>query len=145
MMSSQLGVGYEMVAVPFDEGNVPIRKAGGLALRAHAGNTVFRTPNTAVREAEPGAGWPGDLSNTMFDQNGNLVPVEPYAFDMMHGAGETIVMKPSGTFSSGLRGLVPALAMFAGGAVGYKAAHQRKLGGAIAGALAGGILGLLFR
>lgn len=145
MLSSQLGVGYETVAVPFDEGNVGVRKAGGLAVRAHAGNTVYRTPNTTVREAEPGANWPVDLSTMMFDQNGNLVPAAPYAYDMMHGASETVIMQPSGSFSSGLRGLVPAIAMFAGGAAGYKASHDHKMWGAVSGALVGGILGLLFR
>lgn len=133
-----------MVPVPFDEGNVPIRKAGGLAVRAHAGNLVYRTPNTATVEAEPGATSGVDLSNLMFDQNGNLVPMSPAAYDMMHGAAMTPVVA-SGGFSSGLRALIPALAMFAGGYSGYKAAHNHKMGGAVTGAFVGGILGLLFR
>jgi len=142
----QLGTGYAMVPVPFDEGNVPLRKAGGLAVRAHAGNYVYRTPNTALVEAEPGARSGLDWSTVMFDQNGNLVPATAMAYDMMNGAGETVIMKPvGGGLSSGLRSLVPAIAMFAGGFAGYKTAHTHKGWGAIGGALAGGILGLLFR
>ena len=137
-----LGTGYAMVPVPFDEGNVPIRKAGGLAVRAHAGNYVYRTPHTTVREAEPGAGGPGDLSQMMFDQNGNLVPASPAAFDMMHGPE---VMVATGGIGCGLRALVPALAMFAGGAAGYKVAEKRKFWGMIGGAVVGGILGRIFR
>ena len=140
----QFGTGYAMVPVPFDEGNVPIRKAGGLAVRAHAGNTVYRTPHTTVREAEPGAAWPGDLSQMMFDQNGNLVPATAMAFDMMHGP-EVLVAAPGGGIASGLRALVPALAMFAGGYIGYRSAEKRKVWGSIGGALAGGILGNIFK
>ena len=46
---------------------------------------------------------------------------------------------------SGLRGIVPALGMFAGGLAGYKMSDSPKGWGALTGAIAGGLLGLIFR
>ncbi len=110
--------------------------------KAHAGNTVYRTPNTIVREGEPGANWPGDLSQMMFLPDGRLVPASAAAFDMMNGP-EVIVAPTSA--GSVVRTLVSAGAMFAGGAVGYKLSSKHRALGTVGGAVVGGILGLIFR
>lgn len=121
----------------------PIHHVNG---RAHAGNTVYRTPNTIVREGEPGANWPGDLSQMMFLPDGRLVPASPAAFDMMRGApeviGERVMVTSTGSV---VRTLVSAGAMFAGGAVGYKLSSKHRALGTVGGAVVGGILGLIFR
>ncbi len=141
-ISTNLGAGYALVPVPPDDnpdhGGGPIRISPLVVTPAHAGNTVFRTPHAVVREGEPGAVYPG-LENMMFLPDGRLRPARPYAFDMFRG---TEVIAKS---TSGLRGLVPALAMFAGGAAGYKAAREHKMWGMVGGAVVGGILGLIFR
>lgn len=154
MMSSNLGAGYALVPQQLDwnvnEGGGPTRLApGSNPVYAHAGNNVWRTPHLVVKEAEPGAEWPG-IMDRMFLPDGRLVPNKPiYTDDMFQGAGEVVTMTPVGSRSSGfiggLRSLVPAAAMFAGGAIGYKAAEKRKVWGAIGGALAGGILGAIFK
>lgn len=140
--SSQLGAGYALVPYAPALPDV-IRVPGSNVVEAHAGNTVYRTPHLVVREAEAGSGWPQDLSTMMFTPNGQLVPAAPYAYDMLQGADMTpmIVHQPS----TGLRGLVPAISMFVGAGIGYTQTPERKVWGAIGGAVVGGILGLLFR
>lgn len=117
----------------------PIHHVNG---RAHAGNTVYRTPNTIVREGEPGANWPGDLSQMMFLPDGRLVPASAAAFDMM--SGPEVIVAPASS-GSVVRTLVSAGAMFAGGAVGYKLSSKHRALGTVGGAVVGGILGLIFR
>lgn len=134
--SPQLGAGYAMVPVPLDANNIVHRTSGSNIVRAHAGNTVYRSPLNVVREAEPGANWPGDLSKMMFLPDGRLVPATDATIDMFQGAVPTY---------TGLRGIVPALAMFAGGVAGYKMSDSSKGWGAFTGAIAGGLLGLIFR
>lgn len=139
--SPQLGAGYALVP---NQPALPdvIRVPGSNVVEAHAGNTVYRTPHLVVREAEAGSGYPIDLSTMMFDHNGNLVPATAAAYDMFQGATMEPMMR---TPSLGLRGLVPAISMFVGAGLGYHASHERKLWGAVGGAVVGGILGLLFR
>lgn len=139
MISStpQLGAGYALVPVPLDANNVVHRTSGSNIVRAHAGNTGYRTPHAVVREAEPGASWPGDLTKMMFLPDGRLVPATDATVDMFSGATVHAY--------SGLRGIVPAIAMFAGGVAGYKLSDSSKGWGAFTGALAGGLLGLIFR
>jgi len=139
--SSQLGAGYALVPHSSPIPDV-IRVPGSNVVHAHAGNTVFRTPHLVVREAEAGSGYPIDLSTMMFDHNGNLVPADASAHDMFRGAMEPVYARPVG---STLRGLVPAISMFVGAGLGYHATPERKLWGAVGGAVVGGILGLLFR
>ncbi len=141
--SSQLGAGYALVPYQPALPDV-IRVPGSNVVHAHAGNTIYRTPHLVVREAEAGSGWPTDLSEMMFDQNGNLVPATDAAHDMFRGAGEPVVMYAKAP-SMGLRGLVPAISMFVGAGIGYHASHERKVWGTVGGAVVGGILGLLFR
>jgi len=138
---SQLGSGYALVPHTSPLPDV-IRVPGSNVVHAHAGNTVFRTPHLVVREAEAGSGWPVDLSTMMFDHNGRLVPADASAEDMFRGAMEPVIVHSP---SAGLRGLVPAISMFVGAGLGYHASHERKLWGAVGGAVVGGILGLLFR
>lgn len=148
-MISTLGAGYALVPVPPDDnpdhGGGPIRKSVGLAVRAQAGNRVFRAPWLVVREAEAGANWPTDLSTTkMFLPDGRLVDQEPYARDMFHGA-TPMVMMPVSSSGGFLRSLVPAAAMFVGAGAGYKMASKHKGWAMIGGAVVGGILGRIFR
>ena len=135
--SPQLGAGYAMVPVPLDANNIVHRTSGSNIVRAHAGNTVYRSPLNAVREAEPGANWPGDLSKMMFLPDGRLVPATDATIDMFQGA--TVRAYP------GLRGIVPAISMFAGGVAGYQMSPDNKGWGAVTGAIVGGLLGLIFR
>ena len=146
--SSQLGAGYALVPVApvpdwaVSNGGGPIRKAGGLAVRAHAGNTVYRTPHAVVREAEPGASWEGDLSNQMFLPDGRLVPATGMAFDMLQGTPEV-----PGHFDLNLRKtLGPSVTMVIGAGAGMLLTRdsQHRIAGTIVGALAGGVLGLIF-
>lgn len=139
--SPQLGAGYALVPHTSPLPDV-IRVPGSNVVRAHAGNTIYRTPHLVVREAEAGSGWPTDLSNMMFTPNGQLVPADASAHDMFQGAMEPVILRPP---SMGLRGLVPAISMFVGAGIGYNASPERKVWGTIGGAVVGGILGLLFR
>lgn len=150
-MITTLGAGGALVRVPPDNnpnsGGGPIRKgAGSNVAPARAGNFVFRTPHTVVREAEPGAAWEGDLSAFQFDQNGRLRKRQPYAYDMFHGADAPAAVVYTGGVPGGgfLFTLAPIAAMFAGGAVGYNVSSRRGLG-TFFGAIAGGILGRIFR
>jgi hypothetical protein len=148
LRSTQLGAGYAIA--PYQP-ELPdtIRVPGSNVTRAHAGNTVVRAPWAVVREAEPGSGWPEDLSNMMFTPNGQLVPATPAAYDMLQGTDP--VMHPTGNFvkvggvHDAIRSLIPAAGMFAGGYAGYRMSQQHKGWGALTGAIAGGILGLIFR
>lgn len=139
--SSQLGAGYALVPHSSPIPDV-IRVPGSNVVRAHAGNTVYRTPHLVVREAEAGSGYPVDLSTMMYTPNGGLVPADASAYDMFEGAMEPVIVHQP---SAGLRGLVPAISMFVGAGLGYSATPERKLWGAFGGAVVGGILGLLFR
>ena len=139
--STQLGAGYAIVPVPLDANNIVHRTSGSNITRAHAGNTVYRTPHAVAREAEPGASWPGDLTKMMFLPDGRLVPATPAAYDMMQGAS----FGYPGGFAAALRSLIPAAGMFVGGAAGYKLSDSNKGWGAFTGAIAGGLLGLIFR
>lgn len=147
---SQLGAGYALVPVPpppdwsAGPGTGIYYRGTSNTTRAHAGNTVYRTPHTLVREAEPGARWPGDLSKMMFLPDGRLVPATPAAFDMMRGAGELVAFAPKAS-SGVIRTLVPAAAMFTGAAIGFKTTSKHQAWGTIGGAIVGGILGLIFR
>ena len=139
--SSQLGTGQALVPHHSSLPDV-IQVPGSNVVRAHAGNTIFRTPHLVAREAEAGSGYPIDISTLMFDHNGNLVPADASAIDMFSGAMEPVILHQP---SMGLRGLVPAISMFAGAGIGYHASHQHRVWGPIGGAVVGGILGLLFR
>lgn len=150
MVHSSLGAGYALVPVPPDDnpnsGGGPIRKgAGSNVIAAQAGNFVYRTPHTVVREAEPGAAWEGDLTALQFDQNGGLRKRQPYAYDMFHGADAPTVIYANGTGPSVLPTLIPVIGLIAGGAVGYNVGRNRKGWTTFIGALAGGILGRVFR
>jgi hypothetical protein len=136
VIQQNLGAGYAIVPVPLDANNFVHRTSGSNITRAHAGNTVYRTPHAVAREAEPGASWPGDLTKMMFLPDGRLVPATPAAYDMLQGAPTTY---------SGLRGIVPAISMFAGGITGYQLSPESKGWGVLSGAIVGGLLGLLFR
>lgn len=146
MISSNLGAGYALVPYPPDwnpnEGGGPVRKAPGSNVEvAHAGNTVYRTPNTNVREAEPGARWPGDLTKMMFLPDGRLVPATPAAYDMFRGAPEV-----TGKLSVKVKRSIGASVVAIVGA-GFGAAlapSDRRVAGTVVGAVAGGILGLIF-
>lgn len=145
--SAQLGAGYAIV--PYrPELPDTIRVPGSNVVEAHAGNMVERSPLAVVREAEPGAGWPGDLSNMMFTPNGQLVPATSAARDMFQGAG---IMQPVGNairvggVHDAIRSLIPAAGMFVGGFAGYRMSAKHQGWGAFTGAVAGGILGLIFR
>lgn len=144
---SQLGSGGAMVVVPPDDnpdhGGGPIRKSPLLVARAHAGNTVYRTPNTNVREAEPGANWPQDLSQFMFLPDGRLVPAQPYAHDMMHGALEIPRLRAQVNLRSTIgASITMVLGAGAGMAIGPK---EHRVASTIAGAVIGGVLGWIFR
>jgi hypothetical protein len=139
--SSQLGTSQALVPHSSPLPDV-IQVPGSNVVRAHAGNTIYRTPHLVVREAEAGSGWPTDLSEMMFDHNGRLVPADASAYNMFSGAMEPLIVHQP---SAGLRGLVPAISMFAGAGIGYHASPQHKVWGTIGGAVVGGILGLLFR
>ena len=140
--SPQLGAGYALVPHYSPIPDV-IQVPGSNVEPAHAGNTVYRTPHLVVREAEAGSGYPIDLSTMMYTPNGDLVPATPAAYDMLRGADMApMIVRPA---TSGLRGLVPAISMFVGAGIGYTQTPERKVWGAIGGAVVGGILGLLFR
>lgn len=143
--SSQLGAGYAMVPVPLDANNIVHRTSGSNIVRAHAGNTVYRSPLAVVREAEPGASWPGDLSKMMFLPDGRLVPATDATIDMFQGPMEAVGGRPVGGLSDVIHSLIPAAGMFAGGFAGYKLSDNHKGWGALTGAVAGGLLGLIFR
>lgn len=151
MISSQLGAGFAIVPVPpiqpweTGPGTGVYQRGNSNTVCAHAGNTVYRTPHNVVREAEAGARWPGDLTQMMFLPDGRLVPKKAYANDMFRGADPTPTVIYAGPRTGGLRTLVPAVAMFAGAALGYKTATKHQVLGAAGGAVVGGILGLIFR
>lgn len=149
---SNLGSGHALVYVaPNDnpnQGGGPIRRApGSNVVYAHAGNYVSRTPHLVVREAEPGANWPDSLAETMmFLPDGRLVPQTSAVIDMFRGAGpepmSVVYAKP---FATGLRAFVPVIAMFTGGALGYKMSSKHPGWATLGGAVVGGILGRIFR
>jgi hypothetical protein len=145
--STQLGAGYAIVPVPLDANNIVHRTSGSNIVRAHAGNTVYRTPHAVARESEPGAGWPGDLTKMMFLPDGRLVPGTDATIDMFQGpvVMEAVGGRPVGGFADALKSLIPAAGMFAGGFAGYKMSADHKGWGAFTGAIAGGLLGLIFR
>ena len=142
--SSQLGAGYAITPVHEVFPAVVNPATGSNVVRADAGNTVFRTPHMVAYEPAPGARWPGDLSKKMWLPDGRLVDANWSTENMLQGAAApaAVVFPPNHT---GLRGIVPALAMFAGGAMGYKLSGEHKGWGAFTGAIAGGLLGLIFR
>lgn len=148
---SNLGAGHALVYVAPDDnpnsGGGPIRRApGSNVVYAHAGSRVERSPLLVVNEAEPGAGWPEDLSATrMFLPDGRLVPQTSAVVDMFRGAGEPATVVYARPPVTGLRALVPAIGMFAGAAAGYKFSTRRPGWGTLGGAVVGGILGLIFR
>jgi len=136
------GSGYALVHVGPDDnpdhGGGPIRRApGSNVVRAHAGDIVHRAPYNVVNEAEAGSVYPG-LEHMMFLPDGRLVPANASVTDMFSGA-------EGGGAASTIRTLVPAVAMFSGAALGFKLASKHQAWGAIGGAVAGGILGLIFR
>lgn len=135
--SPQLGAGYAMVPVPLDANNIVHRTSGSNVVPARAGNTVYRTPHAVVREAEPGAGWPGDLTKMMFLPDGRLVPATGAAVDMFQGS--------IGGITDTIHGLIPAIGMFTGALAGYRLSTNSKGWGALTGAITGGLLGLIFR
>ena len=137
IQSSQLGAGYAITPVHEVFPAVVNPASGSNVVPAHAGNNVFRTPHMVAYEPEPGARWPGDLSKKMWLPDGRLVDANWSTKDMLQG-----VSVPA---YRGLRGLVPAIAMFAGGAAGYHLSSDNKGWGAFTGAIAGGLLGLIFR
>ena len=148
MITSNLGTGYSLVPVPPDwnpnEGGGPVRKAPGSNVEAaHAGNTVYRTPNTRVIEAEPGARWPGDLSKMMFLPDGRLVPATPAAYDMFRGVDDPMVR---GKFSLKVKRTIGAsvVAIVGAGFGATLAPADRRVAGTVVGAVVGGILGLIF-
>ena len=145
--SSQLGAGYALVTVPPnnnpDTGGGPIRKSPLVALPAHAGNTIYRTPHLVVREAEPGANWPGDLTKMMFLPDGRLVPAKPYAYDMMNGALEIPKLRAQVNLRSTIgASITMVLGAGAGMAIGPK---EHRIASTIVGAVVGGVLGWIFR
>lgn len=146
-MISTLGAGYAIVPVPpdWDPRSRVVKSPGSNVVVAHAGNYVHRTPHLVVREAEPGANWPENLDDMMFLPDGRLVPADASARDMFQGAGEPMSVVYASPPASGLRALVPAVAMFAGAATGYKLSARHPGWGAVGGAVVGGILGLIFR
>jgi hypothetical protein len=137
--SSQLGAGYAIAPSHEVFPAVVNPATGSNVVRANAGNTVFRTPHMVAYEPAPGARWPGDLSDKMWLPDGRLVDANWSTKNMLQGA---VVFPPNHT---GLRGLVPAISMFIGGAMGYKLSGDHKGWGAFTGAIAGGLLGLIFR
>lgn len=141
-------MGNARVAVPPDwnpnEGGGPLRRGpGSNVVQAHAGNYVYRSPNTNTREAEPGAGWPGGLSHMMFLPDGRLVPATPIVDNMFHGAGDPSV---TGRFKVKLKSSVGAsvTAMVGAGFGLVLAPPDRRVASTVIGAVAGGILGLIF-
>lgn len=139
--------GYAMVRLPYDDnpnhGNVIRVAPGSNVVPAHAGNVVRRSPLLVVNEPEPGAAWPGDLSNMMFLPDGRLVPANDSVVDMFRGP--EFLAPAGGGFAAAIRTLIPAAAMFAGGFAGYRMSENHKGWGALTGAIVGGILGRLFR
>ncbi len=152
MISPSLrGAGGALVPVPpvpdwySGPGSNVYRRGVSNTHKAHAGNTVYRSPLNVVREAEAGSRWPGDLTKMMFLPDGRLVPATSATVDMFRGAETVTVMQPASSGASALRALVPAAAMFAGGYAGYKSAGQHKMWGLVGGAVVGGILGAIFK
>lgn len=145
MISSNLGAGYALVPVPpvpdwnVSAGGGPIRKSSGIALPAHAGTFVQRSPLNVVREAEAGSTWPQDLATTMmFLDDGRLVPQAPYARPFGDSGPQPIFVQPH-------RSVKPAfISMLLGAGAGGALVSKHRIGGAIGGALVGGVLGLIF-
>lgn len=138
--------GYALVRIPAYEGWTPVNPApGSNVVRAHAGNTVYRTPHLVAREAEPGAAWPGSFDNLMFLPDGRLVPRTPAAVDMFQGAGPEIMCAAAPGVGSFIRSLIPAASMFAGASLGFKMSSKHPGWSTLAGAVVGGILGRIFR
>lgn len=142
--SSQLGAGYAIAPANEVFPAVVNPATGSNVVRADAGNTVFRTPHMVAYEPEPGSRWPGDLSKKMWLPDGRLVDANWSTKNMFRGSGSpaAVVFPPQHT---GFRGIVPALSMFAGGFTGYHLSGEHKGWGAFTGAIAGGLLGLIFR
>jgi len=144
MISSNLGSGYALVPVGPDDnpnhGGGPIRKSSGIALPAHAGTFVQRSPLNVVREAEAGSTWPVDLAaEMMFLPDGRLVPQKPYARPFGDSTMQPVFVQP---FRQGVK---PAfISMLLGAGAGGAMVSKHRLGGAIGGALGGGVLGLIF-
>lgn len=145
--TKQLGAGYALVSVPpvpdwaVSNGGGPIRKASGIAFPARAGNMVYRTPHNVVREGEPGASWPGSFEDKMFLPDGRMVPATAMAHDMMHGAD-----LPESANLNIRRTIGPSITMVLGAGAGMAltAKGPHRIAGTIAGALVGGVLGLIF-
>lgn len=142
-----ISFGNARVSYPPDwnpnEGGGPVRRApGSNVVVAHAGNTVYRTPNTRVIEAEPGARSPVDLENMMFLPDGRLVPATAAAYDMFQGADA-----PVPRLKVNLKSTVGAsVTMIVGAGFGaWLAPGEKRVAGTVVGAVVGGILGLIFR
>ncbi len=147
MTSTNLGSGYALVPVaPVPDwrtsaGGGPISKSSQASVPAHAGTFVQRSPLNVVREAEAGANWPEDLASTaMFLPDGRLVRREPWAdatYPGAFGAAE-VILAPH-------KGPRPAFwTMLIGAGAGAGLVRDRRIAGAIGGALVGGVLGLIF-
>ena len=133
-MISSGGLGN--VRVPYspewnpNAGGGPIQRAGNFPFYQPRGYDVFRTSSENVVEGEPGANWEGRPYH--FNQNG--VVFDGGTFGGALGATENRV------FSVG-----PTVTMALGAGAGVMFANpNHKIAGALIGALAGGILGIIF-
>lgn len=95
---------------------------------ANAGNMVYRSPTANAYENEPGAVWHGRPIRR-FDSNGYLM-----------GAGDpTLNLRINNVTAIG-----PSIAMVVGAGAGAALVPGNRVLGTVIGALAGGILGVIF-
>jgi hypothetical protein len=118
-----------------DSGGGPIRRTPLLAVRANAGNMVYRTPHAVVPDAEPGGAYEPQLWADKFLPDGRVVPQSALGVSTIPhntrvalftlatavlGAGLGAVLEPSSRakgalIGGGVAGLLGVLASLGGG------------------------------
>ncbi len=107
-----------------------MQRAGNFPFRQPRGYDVYRSPSANAVEGEPGANWEGRPYH--FNQNG--VVFDGGTFGGALGATENKVIS-----------IGPTITMVIGASAGATfASPNHKLVGALIGAFAGGILGIIF-
>lgn len=125
MIASTLG----NVITPYQYTSAPMSRGQSNTVPANAGNTVYRSPTANAYENEPGAVWHGRPIRR-FDSNGYLF-----------GAADdpTLNLRVSNVAMIG-----PSVAMVIGAGAGAALVPGNRVLGTVIGALAGGILGVIF-
>ena len=124
MIASNLG----NILAPYTYTSAPMSRGQSNTVPADAGNMVYRSPTANAYENEPGAVWHGRPIRR-FTSNGYLMgPNDP-----------TLNLHVSNTAAIG-----PSVAMIIGGAAGAALVPGNRVLGTVIGALAGGILGVVF-